>query len=363
MSPYAPKVLNNGTIVTAVPSAQLGYLPLEQSPGVIALLQDRMDDQEKAMEILRTTVNQLLKEREQDQRTIQELRGELQTLTNRLAEKGISIHTERKLEQWHHQVTSEMHALHHQLQLYKERQDGGSAMSLTNELYDSRRLMRDECESFRRDIDAIKSRLVKIELHLMSLDGEKKELYRSQERFDRTMQDVLEVHHTTSQDLNRTKDSINMDKQNLSALQTNYQALKYKLGALETQVSDTSSQRSYPRRKKASGRNRYTRSLPIGITSPTTSDLDFEPTYAAKTRSMRTLPNGVQTPTTSDLELGLTDSDDDGDLKSSDIVPPPKEYSEHHDIDSEEDYLLTDLNISTDNLSSTDDTLNLDHLK
>ena len=367
-----PKVITNGTVVGASPSMHNShgdYLPLEQSPGVISLLQDRMDDQARAIENLMRTVSQLQGEREQDQRVIQELRGELQTISNRLVEKGVSLHTERKLEQWQHQVSSDMQMLHNQLDVYKGRRDDGSMISLTNELYENRRQMRDECEGFRRELDAIKGRIVRIELQMTSLDGDKHEMLRSQERLNRTMRDALDIHHVTSQDLNRTKDSINLDKHNLSELQSSYHSLKDKLGAIQTQLSDSTSQRSYPRRKKMTVKNQHNRSLPVRVTSPATSDLDFEITHMTKSHLV---PNAVTTPTptptTSDLEFGLTDSDDiDLDtsdiLETSDILPPPKEYSEQQDIDSEDDYLLTDLNLSAEGLSSDDDTLNLEDLK
>ncbi|KAK2144691.1 hypothetical protein LSH36_737g05080 [Paralvinella palmiformis] len=349
----APKLLNNG----ATADGQLQYIPLDQSPGIIVLLQERLDDQAKAIENLTKAVRSLQDERENNRRTIRQLQGELRDIKDHLTEKAIGFHDDRKLEQWRHAMTDDMQGLQNQLQLYHARSNDNSTMTLNNELYESRRMMREECEEFRRELDTVKSGLMRLQLQFASHDGENRELLRSQDQLNRTMKNIIDIQNITTQELRVTKDFINGDKAQLEHLHNCCRGLREKLGSLQRCPSDSNSQASYPRCVKIRHRNQQTSSLLTDLNSPNYSESESDiQGWSHLTRRVKNKP-----PNTIDNDLGLSDSDDTVDAKRSDILPPPKEYSEQKDLssddDNDEDYLLSDLNLSLEDISSTEEPL------
>ncbi|RXM99267.1 hypothetical protein EOD39_11866 [Acipenser ruthenus] len=112
----------------------------------------------QAIESLTQTVLKLEKDRELQQHRIQTLEEEVRRLRTRGEEeqrRSPEWRLERRVEEWKKEVTSELYSLRAQLQREAER--AGSQGQ--QEIQDSKKLLREECETLRREVEHIKLQL------------------------------------------------------------------------------------------------------------------------------------------------------------------------------------------------------------
>lgn len=322
-----PKLLNNGAPVDT--NAQLQCISTDQSPGIIAVLQEQLDDQARAIKNLTTAVCNLQEERESNLKTIRQLRDELCKIKDSVMQNGG--------KQWQDSVTGNLQSLHEQLHLYRVQSGDSSMLMLNNELYKSRRRIQDECEDFRQELSLLKSGLMRLEMLFMSHSShENNELLRSQNQNDGTLRNITEIQNQQMQELALTRTSILKQRAQLEQLQVCYHGLENQLRVLKSALSrEISSRHSNIRQQISAQANAFT-----------------SPKLRSETESEK-----VKTP----IDFDLSDSDESSDEKCSQILPPPKEYSEIRDVTSEdnddEDYLLTDLNLSSEDLSSNEESV------
>ncbi|XP_064625709.1 myosin-2 heavy chain, non muscle-like [Lineus longissimus] len=305
------------------------HVPVEQSPAVITLLNDKVEAQNRELASLKKTVRKLEKERDQYHKDIMEMKGDLNSVRDRLAEKGVDLQTERKMEEWKRNMIGEVHDLQTELQRYKgreeDRQYGESQIgALSREINELRLFTRDECEAIRRDIETTKTRIVRLELELASAVTDNKELTRRHDRMDRTFRDVSDTQMNHSKDFNKTLEDRDFERLQLHELRETMIALRDKLDGMESTVNNASTVRFGDSVKATS----------TGILSkPKQSPLDHSPPTKPKIEF--------------DLDdLTLSDSTDLADYDSSDFSFTPKARRKGSDLVFDED--LYSLNLSDD---------------
>ncbi|XP_013414443.1 uncharacterized protein LOC106176555 [Lingula anatina] len=307
--------------------------PLDQSPAVVLLLQDKIEEQGRTIEHLTRTVKRLEQERNQNKQELTALRDDMSHLNSRISEKGIDLNTERKIEQWRRDMSTEIQVLQSQLQIYRTADDSqrfteGQLASLIREVHDSKRYVQEECETLRRAVENLKTRMVKMELEMTALQADNKELNRRHDRLDMTIRDVSDHQLTQSRSLNRSLDEKDYDKIQLAELRTTIRSLRDKLGSMEEQWSPQRD--NFAKAPEGKGK------------------------LKSKAKQKKT-KEALLSPDTSDLEMSSSTSLADYSSSDFDTVPKErkkvKEIAYHEELDLELD--LSDVpSISTEDLGS-----------
>ncbi|MGH0143273.1 UNVERIFIED_CONTAM: hypothetical protein FKN15_031864 [Acipenser sinensis] len=135
-------------------------LPPRMDRGDLTGVHTQLQSQSQAIESLTQTVLKLEKDRELQQHRIQTLEEEVRRLRTHGEEeqrRSPERRLERRVEEWKREVTSELYSLRAQLQREAER--AGSQGQ--QDIQDSKKLLREECETLRREVEHIKLQLSK----------------------------------------------------------------------------------------------------------------------------------------------------------------------------------------------------------
>lgn len=170
-------------------SYQLYPATQDHSSGLVAILSEKIDRQGKLIEDLTRQVLTLERENEKSSLRLRSVEQEVTSLRRRMAENGVHIETEQKVDryQW------EMRAKLDDLKLQMETQNKLGVLSsippeqdwryaLTEELRDLKKHVERECDSLYHEIEVIRSKLVRYEVELTGQHGDSKELARQVER-------------------------------------------------------------------------------------------------------------------------------------------------------------------------------------
>ncbi|OWF42135.1 uncharacterized protein LOC110461562 [Mizuhopecten yessoensis] len=297
-------------------------------------LQEKLDQQNKLIDQLMQMVHKLESERNNYGEQIRDIRGEIQSLGGRMYDKNSDNSIERRMEQVKREMLSEIHVLQNQVQVYRNKGDNPvsdiQVNSLSRDMQDMKHTLRDEMETVKRDVEVLKSRLMKIELDMSGIYSDRKDIERRQDRIDRTVQDLssspaktLSTPYWSSPGHAPTTS----DKLHMSELRSTITTLQHKVDNMEVSM--------HSRDVTATAGNRpYTQTN--GYRSDSTGVMDLE-------------------------ELNLSDDDDEETSLDTFTDRPTKQKKtlktsdpDNLILDSDEDLDLDDLDLSDEDTVSLD---------
>ncbi|KAK6484381.1 stress response protein NST1 isoform X1 [Huso huso] len=210
-------------------------LPPRMERGDLTGVHTQLQSQSQAIESLTQTVLKLEKDRELQQHRIQTLEEEVRRLRTRGEEeqrRSPERRLERRVEEWKREVTSELYSLRAQLQREAER--AGSQGQ--QEIQDSKKLLREECETLRREVEHIKLQLRRQEEELLNKISETREMKRSQERNSKTLEGLTDGYRSHSVDLNKVLSSHHYTEQEFKHIRSTVMDLKEEVRSLKRSV-------------------------------------------------------------------------------------------------------------------------------
>ncbi|XP_033109262.1 myosin-10-like isoform X2 [Anneissia japonica] len=323
----------------------------DQTPALVALLSEKIENQNKMIQTLALQVKSLEDDRDRANNQVKQLHSDLVFVNRRLAEKGVDLETEMKLENLQREVKLEIGDLQTQMKIQSKDNIGMNddvVMTIMRDLTDCKRYQQDDANAIRRDIESLRTRLIKIEIDLSSQVGENKEVMRKVDRIQRTVSDlsasgqrqVLELGHTT-----REKQR---SRQELQQLRTEMDQLQDSVSKLESgSLSLRSSLKDVQMSKKKQKKMDTYASLPLEKNSEllgsTTEDsdsdtsIDLEESPSSKPMSNPTTssnPSHQKASRTED-DLSLSYFSDLPDGVEDDLLSSPSLNS----LDIEDDFL------------------------
>ncbi|KAK1165115.1 stress response protein NST1 isoform X2 [Acipenser oxyrinchus oxyrinchus] len=332
------------------PSPSPSYLeplPPRMERGDLTGVHTQLQSQSRAIESLTQTVLRLEKDWELQQHCIQTLEEEVHRLRSRGEEeqrRSPERQLERRVEEWKRGVTSELYSLRAQLQREAER--AGSQGQ--QEIQDSKKLLREECETLRREVEHIKLQLRRQEEELLNKIFETREMKRSQERNSKTLEGLTHGYRSHSVDLNKVLSSHHYTEQEFKHIRSSVMDLKEEVRSLKQSVgrldqSSTLTARTGLSSSRVQGSHRTRRAgEPHPEQLDRDSDLELSPSPSPSlgdissddlsslpdlhSRARRTAESKYATGVSSELEgsdIGETESDleDDSDVASFAVHP------------------------------------------
>ncbi|KAK6484529.1 stress response protein NST1 isoform X1 [Huso huso] len=285
-------------------------LPPRMERGDLTGVHTQLQSQSRAIESLTQTVLKLEKDRELQQHRIQTLEEEVRRLRTRGEEeqrRSPERRLERRVEEWKKEVTSELYSLRAQLQREAER--AGSQGQ--QEIQDSKKLLREECETLRREVEHIKLQLRRQEKELLNKISETREMKRSQERNSKTLEGLTDGYRSHSVDLNKVLSNHHYTEQEFKHIRSSVMDLKEEVRSLK---------RSVGRLDQSSTLTARTASLPpAGLSSSRVQG-------SHRTRRAGE-PHSEQLNWDSELELSPSPSPSLGDISSDDLSSLPDLHS------------------------------------
>ncbi|CAH1773040.1 unnamed protein product [Owenia fusiformis] len=318
------------------------YIEIDQSPAVVALLNDKIEHQERLIDKLRRSVDKMEGERNFYKKELKSIQDELNKLSDRVYEKGVDLETERKIEQWKRNMMTELHMVQSQLQAQKKSDDlthlGTNQMfDATREIQDLKRFVREDNDSLRRELESVKTRMVKTDLEMTTLRADNQDLSRRNDRLERIFRELSDTYQTQQQNSNRQEEDRDHEKHQITELRLTVAALRDRIGHMETNNQLTHSQpikqnteKSKRHKKKPQAKIRG----PADMFSIHSSDLDLSSSLSLADY-------------TSDLSLRSN-------RKSKHNGPKEKVSAFSEELD--------DLNLSDVDTADSDDSLDLDEL-
>ncbi|XP_074642325.1 uncharacterized protein LOC141899741 isoform X2 [Tubulanus polymorphus] len=163
--------------------------------GLLMALSDRIDCQNQEIENLQRSLRRVENERDQNSREMDMLRDEMRSINRRLTERGVDMETDKKLDRWKRETDTELNRLQTQLTRYRHLEDEkytseNQFSSMTREIQDMKRYAKEECDGLRRELETMKSRLVRVELELASIATDNKDLSRRNERIEKSIREI-----------------------------------------------------------------------------------------------------------------------------------------------------------------------------
>ncbi|XP_041126227.1 sarcolemmal membrane-associated protein-like isoform X2 [Polyodon spathula] len=220
------------------PSPSRSYLeplPPRMDRGDLAGVHTKLESQSRVIESLTRAVLRLEKDRELQQHRIQTLEEEVRRLRShgeeerrRSPERGL----EGRVEEWKREVTTELYSLRGQLQREAER--AGSQGQ--QKIQDSKKLLREECEMLRREVDHIKLQLRRQEDELLNKGSETREMKRSLERNSKTLEGLTDGHRSHSVDLSKVLSNHHYTEQEFKHIRSSVMDLKEEVRSLKRSV-------------------------------------------------------------------------------------------------------------------------------
>ncbi|XP_022109775.1 uncharacterized protein LOC110989584 isoform X2 [Acanthaster planci] len=221
---------------------------LAESPALVAMLTEKIDNQAKTIQTLSRQVDALEKERDRSQTHLQRLDQELTLLNRRLQEGGVQLETERKVEGWKREVTLQLGDLQSQVVAQHRNASGGGYRgdevldSLTREVHDFKRHMQEDLALCRRDIESLNTRLMRQEIDIGNNQADGKDFSRRMDHMDRTLTSIADSQRSHSRELSHTLLGKQTSEQELLQLQSEMSRMMSTVERLENDML-TSSQR------------------------------------------------------------------------------------------------------------------------
>ncbi|XP_071508477.1 uncharacterized protein [Diadema antillarum] len=170
------------------PSYEL-YRHSTPSTGLVALLSEKVERQNKTIEQLSHKIHSLENDRRKDEIRVRDLEQQVNELSGRL--QGHRGHeNDRDIESWQRDIRSRLDELHERIT--KQMLGGidayhseGALASLTRDLHEMKRSLQSECDALHHEIETLRSRMVKQEMDTTGQLVDTKELGRRMDRLDR----------------------------------------------------------------------------------------------------------------------------------------------------------------------------------
>ncbi|XP_038069341.1 uncharacterized protein LOC119738512 isoform X2 [Patiria miniata] len=213
-----------------------------ESPALVAMLTEKIDNQAKTIQSLGRQVDSLERERDRNQTYLRRLDQELSSVNQRLQEGGVMLETERKVEAWKREVTLQLGDLQGQVTAQRRGgHDGGYrgdevVDALTREVHDFKRQMQEDLAVCRRDVESLNTRLMRHEIDISSNQADGKDLGRRLDHMDRTLLSVADSQRSHSRELNHTLQGRQTSDQELLQLRSELSRL---MSTVERLESDT----------------------------------------------------------------------------------------------------------------------------
>ncbi|GAA6103105.1 cingulin-like protein 1 isoform X1 [Tachysurus ichikawai] len=198
-------------------------LPVHLSGAVqwndLAAVQAQLHNQRQTIESLTQNLRSVERERDAQQRQIQTLQEEVRRLRERLEdrekerERKQDIEEDKvpavaiKLEQWKREVGRELSTLRRHI-------DRVTSLGNREESFSSK-LCREEVEQLRREVDLLKSKLLRHEEDMYQQQSEARETMRQCERSCKTLETVSDAYHTNGFELSRIISQYQQDVRDL----------------------------------------------------------------------------------------------------------------------------------------------------
>ncbi|XP_072172648.1 uncharacterized protein [Diadema setosum] len=175
---------------TSSPSYEL-YRHSTPSTGLVALLSEKVERQNKTIEQLSHKINDLENDRRKDDIRVRDLEQQVNELSARLqGHRGHEVSTTMYIESWQRDVRGRLDELHERI---TKQMLGGidgyrsedALASLTRDLHEMKRSLQSECDALHHEIETLRSRMVKQEMDTTGQLVDTKELGRRMDRLDR----------------------------------------------------------------------------------------------------------------------------------------------------------------------------------
>ncbi|KAH3697147.1 uncharacterized protein LOC127862889 [Dreissena polymorpha] len=217
----------NHTIHTDFYSSAQQVMPYPSSQTLL----EKIEQQNASIDHLRGLVHRLETDRHNYQEQIRDLRNEIYQLTERATERRTDPSVERRVEQVRRELLGEMQLLQSQLQMTSAKGSNSQLsdtqlLAMNRDVLEIKHAFRDELESFRRDVEILRSRVAKLELELASQLSGHREVERRQDTLDRTL---------NSLSLSQPKNPI--PSSTLAMMNTNRQLEKLQINELRSTLS------------------------------------------------------------------------------------------------------------------------------
>ncbi|XP_067369087.1 golgin subfamily A member 6-like protein 7 isoform X2 [Channa argus] len=203
----------------------------------LGAIQSQLQIQSQAIDSLNQKLHDMERERQSQQCQIQMLQEEVHRLRMELREKererdeskrGQSPGAERRMEQWRREVGRELSTLRGHIT---------RATSLSN-LEESSRLRRDELEQIRREVDQLKTQIVRQEKDMFLQQAEARETMRQYERSCKTLEELTDSYRSHSTELAKTVSQYSHTQQEVRQIRTTVSELKEKVRSLTLQEQE-----------------------------------------------------------------------------------------------------------------------------
>ncbi|XP_032219829.1 myosin-J heavy chain isoform X2 [Nematostella vectensis] len=211
------------------------------SPALLNVLFERLEQQAEALDSLSGTVKRLEKDKNNQAGTISKLQDEVSRLNDRLREQGVDMETERKLEQFKREMYGHLEMMTSRSRLHRSEDSSfgdPNPTSIARELNESKRLLQEDCDSVRREVDHLKARIAKVELEMHSSLGDGKDALRRLDRLDRTINVLSENQRSQSHSLSSMVDERDMRTADLGQLRGIVDQLSHQVANMERETSN-----------------------------------------------------------------------------------------------------------------------------
>ncbi|KAL3869993.1 hypothetical protein ACJMK2_042610 [Sinanodonta woodiana] len=158
-------------------------------------LPERIEQQGRTIDQLSAMVHRLEIDRNNYQQQVNDLRNDFLHLSDQASDKRPGSQLERRIENVKRELLCEIQLLQSQFQMQKAKGTSShlsetQILSINKELLELKHAYRDELEQLRRDVEILRSRVVKIEMELSNFISNRRELERRQDQLDRTVQTI-----------------------------------------------------------------------------------------------------------------------------------------------------------------------------
>ncbi|XP_002740990.1 uncharacterized protein LOC100369202 [Saccoglossus kowalevskii] len=220
----------------------------DPSPALIAILNEKIEQQGKLIDNLSKEVQLLEKERDGMRNRMERYEDQLRALDRRLSEKGIDLQTERKIELWRREMKTELYEIQSKMHSQRASADmyGDDMVSaISRELRESKTLLQEECDSLRRDIESIKTKLLNQEVDIASQLADTKNVSRKVERLGRNVNNITESHRSHNRDLNDTLQSNQSTQKHLTQIRAEMEKLLDSVTRIEARSCTPGTMKSF----------------------------------------------------------------------------------------------------------------------
>ncbi|XP_058234752.1 uncharacterized protein LOC131345730 isoform X2 [Hemibagrus wyckioides] len=198
----------------------------------LAAVQAQLHNQRQTIESLTQNLRSVERERDAQQRQIQTLQEEVRRLRERLEERERKQDIEEdkvpavemKLQQWKREVGRELSTL-------RGHMDRATSLGNREESFSSK-LHREEVDQLRREVDLLKSKLMRHEEDMYQQQSEARETRRQCERSCKTLETVTDSYRTYGSELSRIISQYQHTQQDMRDLRCTVSGLKDEVRSL-----------------------------------------------------------------------------------------------------------------------------------